>query len=379
MRQFSFLILIIYIFSFQEKSHSQNSDPNLEKGINYIYDIKFDSATMIFDEIILKNPENPQGYFFKMIIEWWKINLDKENESNDANFIKSVDKVIEVTDKILDKNDNDFTALFYKGGAIGYRGLVRSMRDSWLKAAEDGREALNLFGTASELNPNDKDISFGIGLYNYFAEYVPDKYPFVKPLMILFPSGNKSKGLFQIQDAADNSRFAKNEARSILVYLYLNYEKNFEEAEKHSRILLNKFPNNSLFERYLARSYTRRGLWDSVYKTWNGIILKSDSNLAGYNIINLKREGNYYIALSLSELGRIAEAYPYIQKLNEISDANGIKPDAYTAYNYLLLGMYYDKLGERDNAINAYKKVLSLENFDNSHTSANRFLQTPYK
>ena len=167
------ILSFVIILMATTNSYSQNNDNELlQKGIEYIYEVKFDSASIIFDGMISKYPENPQGYFFKMLIEWWKINLDKENDANDMNFIKAVDKVIEVTDKILDKNEDDYIALFYKGGAVGYRGLVRSIRDSWLKAAEDGREALNLFAKANELNPNDKDISFGIGLYNYFG-FIP--------------------------------------------------------------------------------------------------------------------------------------------------------------------------------------------------------------
>ncbi len=373
------ILCFVIIIIATTKSYSQNNDNELlQKGIEYIYEVKFDSASVIFDGMISKYPENPQGYFFKMLIEWWKINLDKENDANDMNFIKAVDKVIEVTDKILDKNEDDYIALFYKGGAVGYRGLVRSIRDSWLKAAEDGREALNLFAKASELNPNDKDISFGIGLYNYFAEYVPDKYPFVKPLMILFPSGNKSKGLFQIQDAADNSKLAKYEARSILAFLYLNYENNLIDSEKQSRILLEKFPNNSLFERYLARSFTRQGNWDSSFFYWKRIIQKSDSNLAGYNMPNLKREGNYYIALSLNKLGRINEALPYMVQVEEITNQAGQKKDAFSAFNYLLIGMYYDKAGDREKAKEYYNKVLELENFDDSHKTARNFLEKPY-
>ncbi len=45
--------------------------------------------------------------------------------------------------------------MFYKGGALGYRGLVRSLRESWLKAAEDGREALNLLQKAYDINKNN--------------------------------------------------------------------------------------------------------------------------------------------------------------------------------------------------------------------------------
>ncbi|MCX6165281.1 MAG: hypothetical protein NTU73_10575, partial [Ignavibacteriae bacterium] len=165
--------------------YSQPSDSILDKGVSYIYHIKFDSASYQFTEFIKQNPKSPEGYFFEAMLEWWKINLDKNNESNDENFYNKVNKVLEVCDGILDENNSDFKAIFYKGGVLGYRGMLKSFRDSWLKAAEDGREALNLLEHASELQPNNKDAQLGIGIYNYFAEYVPDRYPVIRPLMLI--------------------------------------------------------------------------------------------------------------------------------------------------------------------------------------------------
>ncbi|MBK9229172.1 MAG: hypothetical protein IPL67_19460 [Ignavibacteria bacterium] len=60
------------------------------------------------------------------------------------------------------------------------------MRENWFGAAEDGKEALNLLQEAYNLNPLNKDVIFGVGIYNYFAEYVPEVYPVVKPPMLIF-------------------------------------------------------------------------------------------------------------------------------------------------------------------------------------------------
>lgn len=377
---FKFLIFLsLFLISNPVYSTETQSDDKLQKGIDYIYKIQFDSANAIFNEITTAKPDDPSGWFFKMIVEWWKINLNKDDESNDENFLKSVDKVIEVTDKILDKNDEDYTALFYQGGAIGFRGLVRSIRESWLKAAEDGKDALNLFTKASELNANNKDILFGIGLYNYFAEYVPNKYPFLKPLMIIFPSGDKAKGLFQITDAADNSKLAKYEARGILAYLNINYENNYYESEKNAKILLEKFPNNPVFEKYLLKSYIGNGRWVEALTGWKKMLEKADSNMAGYNNDYLRREANYYIAVSMFSLRQELEAEQYLLKSEELSQKVDKSPGGYLAQIYLMKGILADKKGNRDEAVGYYNKVLSMDNFGNSHRDATAFKNSAYK
>jgi tetratricopeptide (TPR) repeat protein len=171
-----YILLILFLLAFVcQKSSAQTLEDKIKLGLDYTYNVKFDSAKVIFDEIIKAEPRNPRGYFLLALVEWWKININKEDESNDENFYKAVEKVEEVADEVLDKNENDDNAMFYKGGAIGLRGLLRSVRVSWLRAAEDGRKALNLLQRSIEVNPNNKDGLFGIGVYNYFAEYVPDR------------------------------------------------------------------------------------------------------------------------------------------------------------------------------------------------------------
>ena len=75
----------------------------------------------------------------------------------------------------------------FKGGAIGFRGRLRATRDSWIKAADDGREALPIVEQASKLDSNNTDVELGFGIYNYYAAVIPDEYPMIKPLMIFFP------------------------------------------------------------------------------------------------------------------------------------------------------------------------------------------------
>ena len=160
------IFYIIFISFFSLDAISQTNDESLLIGINYIYHIKFDSASVIFSDYIKKNPDDPSGYFFDALLAWWKINLNKSDESNDELFFDKAGKVIQICDKLIDKNEKDSRAIFFKGGILGYRGLLKSLRDSWLKAAEDGKEALNLLEYATELEPNNKDAFFGIGIYN---------------------------------------------------------------------------------------------------------------------------------------------------------------------------------------------------------------------
>lgn len=372
------IVLLVAITSVQ--SFSQSNDERISKGIDYIYNLKFDSAQAEFEAVIAGEPSNPSGYFFLAMIDWWRINLNKENDSLDEKFINEVEKVIEIADNQLDKNEYDDNAMFYKGGALGYRGLVRSLRESWLKAAEDGREALNLLQKAYDINKSNRDVIFGIGLYNYFAEYVPQAYPVVKPLMIIFPKGDKLKGLSQIKETSVNSKYTKTEAKYALAYLNIVYEKNYFEAENYSRMLHEAYPDNPMFEKYLYTSFAGEGKWDSSLTGWKNIVSKIDSNKTGYNSINLKREANYYVALSLCKLNRISEAESYLKIAEDITKKiDKDNEHAYSAYIYLLSGMLNDVKGNKSTAEYYYDKVLGMKDFQNSHADAERYKRDGYK
>ncbi|MBS1552508.1 MAG: hypothetical protein JST15_10635 [Bacteroidetes bacterium] len=374
------LISLFFLIFLSSPVKSQTTEENTIAGIDLIYHLKFDSAESKFRDIIKADSRNPAGYFFLAMIDWWKININKENQSLDDVFFGKVEKVIEVADERLDKNENDDNAMFYKGGALGYRGLVKGLRESWLKAAEDGREAINLLQKANEINMNNKDVLFGVGLYNYFAEYIPETYPVVKPLMIIFPKGDKVKGLSQIKETLNGSKYAKTEAKYVLAYLNVIYEKNYYEAELYAKSLTEEFPENPVFEKYLGNSYVGQGKWNEALSVWKSVIEKIDSNKTGYGSVFLKRESNYYTALCYLKLNSILEAEPYIEKALDITQKiDKENNDAYTSYIYLICGMLNDVKGNKSTAGVFYDKVLSMKNYQNSHQEAERFKKDGYK
>ncbi|MBS1494669.1 MAG: hypothetical protein JST55_14235 [Bacteroidetes bacterium] len=350
----------------------------LLQGINYIYNVKFDSAHKVFDEVIASNPNKPEGYFFKAMTAWWAINIDRDNDALYDEFYKKVDKVEEVCDKLLDKNDEDADALFYKGGAVGYRGLVYSLKDSWLKAAQDGKTALNLLDKANEINPNNPDVKFGLGIYNYFAEFVPDKYPIIKPLMIIFPKGDKLKGLAQIKEISMNSRYARTEAKFILAYLYSIYEKNYSESQFYSQELVISYPNNAFFRQLLCRSFIGLSNWESAISGWEKVVQLCDSNIFGFNE-KLRREAHYYLGVSYLGQRKLSDAEKNLLKAEELSRKVDKESTEIAADGWLKLGMTYDLMGDKAKADIYYDKVQNQSGFAGLKEQAERFKRDRYR
>ncbi|MCU0373094.1 MAG: tetratricopeptide repeat protein [Ignavibacteria bacterium] len=373
------LIILFLLFLPVINCYPQDRETVNMQILGYIYSCEFDSAEMKIKSLLNSNPKDPQANFFGVLANWWKINLDRRNVSLDEPFYQKVDGTLKVCEEILDDRPEDISAMLYKGAALGYRGLVKSLRESWISAADDGKQALNLMDKILEINPANTEASLGIGIYNYFADYVPTNYPFLKPLLILFPSGDKVKGLSQIKEASVKSRIAEMEANYILAFLNLSYERNFIESERYAFLLTQKYPDNPVFAKLLFNSYVGLGRYNEALTGYSGILEKSVNGLPGFKNDATLRESNYYIALSLLKLGRAAESEKYLNECMNLNDRLDKDDTSYKVFTVLMMGMKSDAAGNRDEAIIYYRRVLDMKEFSNSHREANNFLKTPYK
>ncbi len=279
------LILIIIILPVSNNelfSQTHRFDSLVTAGINQIYNIKFEDAESTFKIIQREYPTHPSSKFFSAMITWWKIMLDMDYEGYDDELIDQLDETIDYCEDLLEENPNNVDALFFQGGALGFRGRLYSIRQSWLNAALDGKDALPLVFKAHELEPGNKDVQLGFGIYNYYAEVIPQKYPFVKPFMMFFPGGDKTKGLEQLKDAAENGKFAKTEALHFLMTLYYQIEEDFTEALHYARILKDKYPDNPTFLKYYGRIYVKKNDYDSASKIFAQIFEKCNKRMPGY-------------------------------------------------------------------------------------------------
>lgn len=362
------ILLLIFIFN----SYSQTDfEERVQKGIKEIYNIKFDEAEKTFRNLIADYPNHPAGRFFLAMIDWWKILLDIENETYDDIFFQKLEDVIFQCDKILEKNPENVDALFFKGGAIGFRGRLRSVRNSWLKAADDGREALPIVERAAKLDPNNLDVQLGFGIYNYYASVIPEEYPMIKPLMIFFPSGKKDEGIRQLRNTAFNGKYAKYEARYFLMTIYYRYESNPYLAEEFAKMLVEDFPDNPTFQRWLGRIYVRQGkmqLADSLFKD---VLRKADEKYYGYNFPASLREANYYVGYNYKLNNQNDSAKIYLKKCVEISEEIDKDEESGFLINSIL---YLAQISESKNlieeAISYYERLLRMRDWGNSHVNA---------
>lgn len=371
---------LVLVITLSRCSFAQLSlDARIDEGIKQVYNIQFAEAEKTFREVIAEDPNKPQGFFFLSMVDWMKILLEPSDEQYDDMFYEKIEDVIYRCDEILEDNPDNIDALFFKGGAIGFRGRLRALRESWLKAADDGREALPIVEYASQLDPGNKDILLGSGIYNYYASVIPDKYSYVKPLMIFFPSGDKVKGISQLVAVANEGRYAKYEARYFLMTLYMTFENDPYRAAEYADMLIADFPNNPVFQRWRGRIAIRKGEQELANQLWAKIYQSCKEKKPGY-ISSALRESSYYLGIRYQERGMLDSAETMLEESIAQSERidKGEKESGFLINAVLYLGMVYDSKGERSEAVRMYNRVLDMREFANSHNQAERYIKTPY-
>ncbi len=304
--------------------------------------------------------------------------LDLNNESLDKILYEKLRIVIDKCDKILKKDQDDLASLFFKGGAIGFRGRLRVHREEWLYAANDGRLAIPIVQRAYKIDPSNMDVLLGIGIYNYYRDVIPDLYPFVKPVVILFPSGDKEKGLNQLKIAAEKGKYANYEATYFLMQTLFHFEKQYSQALPLALKLYNKFPDNPIFHRYVGRLNVALGRWEDLKTIFTDIVERANQKKYGYSGF-VSREAYYYLGIYYMNFNKSEQALENFYRCDELSrtlDKKG--PSVFMVMANLKIGMIYDLQNRRDLAILQYNKVLKLKSQENSRDIAKKYLKKPY-
>ncbi len=376
-------IIIIYFGLFTYSTHSQwaimrnDADSLVKLGSDYIYDIEFDKAEQCFQEVIQLYPKHPAGYFLSAMIDWWKVWLNRETQEYDKGFLEKIQKVIDVCDVLLDSNAYDINALFFKGGAIGYRGRYYAIRQSWYNAARDSKTGLEILQRCQKIAPSNHDIMLGTGIYNYFAVKFQEEYPLLKPLMVFLPQGDKVIGLLQLQAASRYARYAAIEAKVVLLQIYYQYENNYSKALDLGVELFAKYPQNPYFHRYLGRLYVVSGYMDKMESLWREALNRYIEKKPGYEIFTA-REALYYIGYALMNKGDYEMSLQYFYKCDEASRRIDKEPSGFMVRLNIKIGNIYDLQGKRDLAINQYKKVLKMKEYQDSHKQVRVYINQPY-
>ena len=354
-------------------------DPRVQHGIDLIYNLQFETADRYFEEIIAADPANPLGHFFLAMVTWWRVLIDLEDRRHDEAFYQLLDRCIEVCDQRLSATPRDFDAVLFKAGAIGFRGRLRGNRGQYVRAASDGLKCVPLLQISRELEPDNKDILFGQGVYNYFIEVIPQKYPVVRPITWLLPKGKRETGLEQLRLVAAEGQYSGTEALYFLAQIHRLFERDRETSLQYLEQLHRRYLENSIFHRFTARTLVEVGQWSRGTALFEKVIRRADAKHVGYHVFG-QVEALYYVGQNEWLRRRYEEAIPLLERAARLATGQPrTSMRKYRTLCLLLLGKAHDVRGDREEALDRYAQVRALPNYGTSHDQAKTYFETPYR
>ena len=257
---FKIVIVIIILFynpfvsaSQDNKSILTNLDIQIEAtaAINKMYNFEFLEADKEFNWLVQEYNDHPLPIFLKGLGLWWKIDsysgisdLKKIDsvKSLDDKFLRIMDKSILLSKKIYDEG-NKIDGAFFLAASYGFKGRLLSERKKWRASAFAGMNALKYL---KEIRKDDimiPEISFGNGLFNYYSIWISERYPLLKPIVKLFPDGDKKLGIDQLNNAGNNSFYTRTEAQYFLMRIHSG-ENDLNKANYLSKYRVETLPDN---------------------------------------------------------------------------------------------------------------------------------------
>ena len=315
------------------------------EAINSMYNFEFQKAQSHFNYLQKKYPWHPLPYLLKGLNYWWQIVPNYENKRFDHDFIAYMDTTKILAENIRD-NYNEIEGAFFLAAAYAFEGRLYSERREYRKAALAGSRSLKYLGECKGHETYSPELLFGDALFNYYAEWIREEYPLLRPVMVFFPKGDKKLGIEQLLRVTRNAFYSRTEAQFYLMRILSSGEdRNLPEALRVGKILHEDYPDNPYFHRYYARLLYQSGRYSDAGKESLEILERIDQGVAGY-----EANSGRYACFFLGHVNEVRRNYANAKKyyemgLNHSKEAGATKM-GYYFYSLLHLGIIAKKEGD---------------------------------
>lgn len=328
------------------------------EAIDDMYNFNFERAHNGFNALKKQYGWHPLPYFLQGMNYWWQIIPHIPNETYDEAFYATMDTALILSERLYEEV-NEVEGAFFLAVTHAFRGRLLSERGQYAKSAIAGRNTLKYLGEVRGKSDYSPEILFADALFNYYAVWIRENYPLLRPIMALFPKGDKDLGIKQLKEVANNAFYSRTEAQYYLMRLLALEEEDIIGGMRMAKYLHETYPNNAYFHRFYARLLYQTGRYDQAVSVSREIMQRVDSAWQGYES-NSARYASFYIG-HVSELRyKYDEAIRNFKLTIEHSEKIGATDKGYYFYSYLHLGRIEEKNGAIEQATQYYKKVRKI-------------------
>ncbi|MFN2597151.1 MAG: tol-pal system YbgF family protein [Pyrinomonadaceae bacterium] len=374
------------------------------EGAEAIMNLDYETAKARFAEMAHEFPDHPGGSQYLAAALWLKtLNSSRRLQSGiyntDSFYEGDEDKVdpsvvaqfreLTRTARLLaqarlKKNPDDVEMLYFLGATEALKSAFEAaVERRFLGAWRDSGDAVDLHGKVLKLDPNYHDAELSIGMYDYILGDLPWLYRQFARLH--GDSGSKKRGITELERVAQQGKWARDDARVLLIPLYKR-ERRFAEAAANARELAAKYPRNYIFkleaaDALVSQAETVRAsdaaqaakLEQEAFATFESLL--SERPPRGASSSKQIDQIHFEYAEALFRAGQMERAAREFVAASEVANA---EPSLATMA-HLRAAQSLDLAGKRADALTQYKAVLARPDVYKAHDEAERGLREPYR
>jgi hypothetical protein len=220
----------------------------ISQGLDNMYSYDFKESAEIFQKIKAKYPQHPVFYTLMAIQTELMYFPLKDYPAQQKTYLAYLNQSRALSEAMLDKNEEDIEASFFELATLGYLAAYDADNQEFMKAVGVAKKAYSHLKKGLALTDKQPEFLYSSGIYNYYRVEYPETHPMIKSVIWMFADGNKKLGLQQLDLATRKTIFVKNEATFYAGYVFTKYESNFVKALTYNNILIEKHPNNLLYQ-----------------------------------------------------------------------------------------------------------------------------------
>ena len=353
------MIKILYICLFSVIIFSQEKDLDflLKEAVSDLYNYKFELSKIKLDSINKADPLNPISPFLSIVVDWLYNQTEYGYEESYTAIINGVDKTIPIYEKLITKFPDNAQYYLFLGSTYGMKARVSLANKEWFDVLSSSYKGLRYIRKTNQIDPLIYDYYLPIGLIVYFL--CLSTFPLqVGGRMMGFESDCEI-GISMLESALEKSEFSWIEASNILTYIYLYFERDYNNALRTISPLVDSFPGHPFFTFLKAESLAKLNRWDKVDLMIPRLEFFSQNG-------NFLQKNECSLKLKYIESIRLFNNNEYenvIEKTDWIINNYHMEFDWLLGLTYMIRGKTFDKLHKQDLALKEYHSIVRLNNY----------------
>ncbi len=368
------ILLVLPAVSGEDPWHPPETEKLLVM-LDDIYNLDFDSYKQKQRYYLAAHPDRPEGVFIEALALWMRILTDIYNPQYDGVFISSLDSLTDKLEAFKENEQLAEVAEFYINAAVGFKAIMHVTRQQWFYAALEGRKAIGGIEKAIDGRWTNADAYFGSGLYLYYADIIPTKYPLLKPLLLIYPDGDKERGMKDLAYTAENGLFARVVAAYMYSLILYTRENRTYEAYKIMSGLSMRYPQNPIFMMWQASMAIKLGHTDEALRIM-AVYEKRIREKQPFYPEHKLRIVQFRYGQIFSRRREYEKAIAHYKKaLKPIPGLLGERLERYEVYSRLQMGYVYERMKRDDLAREQFERVLQMGDYQQSRRWARQHLK----